>query len=348
MKQRQLTNEELCFLCRELGNLFSAGIGAGDSFALLAEDETDKRRRGLLEQLSRQADEGAPLHQIFRESGVFPHDVCALVEVGERVGRTEETLRSLGNYYDARVRLLRQLKSSLLYPAVLLAVMLVVVLVLLIWVLPVFNDVYGRLGSRLTGIAGGLLAFGAALRRCLPLLCILLAVVVIAAIVIAASPTLREKLLTLYRRTQGDRGITRRLNTARFIQALAMGIHCGMTDAEAAALAARLSEGAPAFSARCQQCIALLDEGRGLSEALRESGLLSTSESRLLETGIRSGRSGETMDQLALRLSEESEEALASAAGRVEPALVALMSILVGLILLSVMLPLLQIMTAIG
>ena len=187
-----------------------------------------------------------------------------------------------------------------------------------------------------------------ALRRLLPFLCILLAVVVIAAIVIAASPALREKLLTLYRRTQGDKGITRRLNTARFIQALAMGIHCGMTDAEAAALAARLSEGAPAFSARCQQCIALLDEGRGLSEALRESGLLSVSESRLLETGIRSGRSGETMDQLALRLSEESEEALASAAGRVEPALVALMSILVGLILLSVMLPLLQIMTAIG
>ena len=36
MKQRQLTNEELCFLCRELGNLFSAGIGAGDAFALLA------------------------------------------------------------------------------------------------------------------------------------------------------------------------------------------------------------------------------------------------------------------------------------------------------------------------
>ncbi|MBQ8899929.1 MAG: type II secretion system F family protein, partial [Akkermansia sp.] len=84
-------------------------------------------RRALLEQLSTAADDGAPLHQIFRESGVFPHYVCALVEVGERVGRTEETLRSLGNYYDARVRLLRQLKSSLLYPAVLLAVMLVVV-----------------------------------------------------------------------------------------------------------------------------------------------------------------------------------------------------------------------------
>ena len=70
MKQRQLTNEELSFLCRELANLFAAGIGAGDAFALLGEDEGDGRFRTLFRTLSQAADEGMPLHQAFATSGI--------------------------------------------------------------------------------------------------------------------------------------------------------------------------------------------------------------------------------------------------------------------------------------
>lgn len=348
MKQRQMTNDELGFLCRELSDLFRAGIGVGDAFALLAEDEGDSRRRELLLSLSRESDEGAPLHECLARSGAFPHYVCALTAVGEQVGKTEETLRALGEYYDSRARLLRQLKNTLLYPAVLLIVMLVVVLVLLIWVLPVFNEVYIRLGSRLDGVAGTLLSAGDLLRRALPWLGLVLALVVAAAIAVAAAPSLREKLLALWRRMQGDRGLSRKINTARFMQALAMARHCGMNEAESVLLARRLSEGTPAFDGRCQRCLDALDKGQSLSHALRQSGLLSVAESRLLETGIRSGSSEESLDRLAHRLSEESEESLAAVAGRIEPALVALMSVLVGLILLSVMLPLMQIMTAIG
>ena len=348
MKQRQLTNEELSFLCRELANLFAAGIGAGDAFALLGEDEGDGRFRALFRTLSQAADEGLPLHQAFAASGAFPHYVCALLTVGEQVGKTEETLRALGEYYAARASLLRQVKSALLYPAVLLAVMLVVVLVLLVWVLPVFNDVYGRLGSRLTGVAGGLLALGEGIRAILPALCVVLGVAVVIVALIAAVPALREKCFAFWRRIRGDRGITRRLNTARFVQALAMCMHSGFTDAEAITMAMQLSEGTPEFFKRCKRCLTAVEEGKGLSQGMRDSGLLSHGESRLLETGIRSGNAPETMTQLSARLSEESEAALAAAAGRIEPALVALMSVLVGLILLSVMLPLLQIMTAIG
>ena len=54
------------------------------------------------------------------------------------------------------------------------------------------------------------------------------------------------------------------------------------------------------------------------------------------------------MEQIAQQLSEESEMALEETVGRVEPTLVVITSVLVGLILLSVMLPLMHIMTAIG
>lgn len=348
MKQLRLNHEQVGTLCRALGHLYHAGIGAGDALALLAEDEASAREKGLLQSMSRQADEGVPMAQIFRDAGCFPAYVCNLLEVGERVGRSEDTLNALADYYEGRARMERRLKSALLYPSVLLVVLLAVVVILLVWVLPVFNDVYARLGSSLTGVAGGLLALGGALRKIMPLLCVLLALAVVFVIVMAASPAARDKLLYVWRKGRGDKGITRRINTARFAQALSMGMTSGLTDHEAVELAANLAEGSDVFQSRCTACLIKLDEGAGMSAALRETELLSKAECRLLEAGIKGGSGEQVMEQIALRALEESEQELESITGRVEPTVVVVMSVLVGAILLSVMLPLMHIMTAIG
>ena len=70
--------------------------------------------------------------------------------------------------------------------------------------------------------------------------------------------------------------------------------------------------------------------------------------SRLLALGLRSGTGDTVMEEIARRLTLESQEALEAKVARVEPALVLVTSVMVGVILLSVMLPLMHIMTAIG
>ena len=113
-------------------------------------------------------------------------------------------------------------------------------------------------------------------------------------------------------------------------------------------LAAGLMEDVPPAKARCLDCRARLDQGEPLSRAMKDSGLLPAGPCRLLELGQRSGTADSTMEKIAGDLAEESEAALENAVSRVEPALVLLCSLLVGLILLSVMLPLMHIMSAIG
>lgn len=104
----------------------------------------------------------------------------------------------------------------------------------------------------------------------------------------------------------------------------------------------------PAAQARCQDCRGKLDAGESISSAMRESGLLPAVQCRLLELGQRSGAGDSAMEKIARDLAEESEAALEDRISRVEPALVLVCSLLVGLILLSVMLPLMNIMAAIG
>lgn len=345
MKQIKLANEEIGSLCMSLSHLMHAGIGVGDALVLLSQDEQDADCKKLLEDMARQADEGSSLAAVFQQASCFPPYVCTLLQVGEQVGKTEETLDSLAHYYREQAQLNRQLKAALLYPAMLLGVLLVVMVILLIWVLPIFNQVYAQLGSQLTGIAGGLLAFGVVLRKLLPYLCGALAICLIA----GAIPPIRKAVLSFWRRHRSDRGVYGAINTARFVQVLSMAQSSGMTPQEAVSLAAVLSQGeAPAFHKRCDDCVALLNSGSTLAQALRESAFFAPADCRLLEAGVRSGRSESVLESIAEDLANKSQERLYGLMSKVEPAMVIVACALIGTVLLSVMLPLMHIMTSIG
>ena len=227
-----------------------------------------------------------------------------------------------------------------------LALMLVVIGVLLVKVLPIFDDVYASLGGRLTGVAAGLLTLGRWLEGAMPVLFAVLAAVAALVLLFTAVGPLRRGILSLWHRTRGDKGVSRKLNNARLAQALAMGMASGLPVDEAVELSANLMEGGA--KKRCESCRKRLEGGESLGDALKKSGLLPARQSRLLELGQRSGAGDASMEKIARDLSEEGEAALDALVGRVEPALVLVCSVLVGLILLSVMLPLMHIMSAIG
>ena len=117
---------------------------------------------------------------------------------------------------------------------------------------------------------------------------------------------------------------------------------------DAVEMAGEILKEIPDAAKRCADCREQLLQGADLAAALGENGLLSPSACRLLTLGMRSGTGDGIMETIAQRMQEEAQEALQTVVGKVEPALVLVTSGLVGVILLSVMLPLMNIMTAIG
>ena len=331
MKRYELSKIEIAQICQELAILLHAGVMLGDGLALLAQEEGGKTGE-LLSELGRSVDQGDTLASALRESKAFPNYVVGLVEVGERSGRTEQSLESLSRYYEQQDQMERQIKSALTYPAILLLLMLVVIVVLLTKVLPVFDEVYASLG----------------LDAAMPALCALMAVVVVLVLMFSLSNSFRDKVLTAWRQRYGDKGISRKINDARFAQALAMGLGSGLPLEEAVDLCGTLLQDVPAASRRCRECASRLAEGGELAETMKTMEMLPASSCRLLTLGVQSGNGDAVMEDIARRLSDEADQALESKVAQVEPTLVLGTSMLVGIILLSVMLPLMNIMTAIG
>ena len=343
---KKLSNDQVSTLCRELSYLMHAGMGNADALSLMSEE--DGPCRDLLKDMAREADEGTPLFETFQKSGVFPAYVSNLLMVGERSGKTEETLTALADNYEGQEKLNRQLRTSLLYPMILLLIMLVVIVVLLVYVLPIFDRVYAQFGVTLTGIAGGLLSFGQFLGKAMPVLCAILGIAIIAAILLTVSPKARESIASWWKKNHGDRGVMKQVNDARFSMALSMGLKSGMPIEQALFLAGQIQGDVPGAKERIEKCVSDLENGKDLARALEESELLPKTECRLLAAGIRSGVGDDAMDQITERMREKSELAISEKVSRVEPTLVILTSLLVGMILLAVMLPLMNIMSTIG
>ena len=348
MKQQILSHRDIAAVTAPLSLMLHAGIPVGDALTLLAEDEQNETLRALFTEMGQNADYGASIARVMEDTGRFPAYVTALLEVGERTGRTEEALNALSANYEQRERTERRIRSALTYPLILLVLMLVVIVVLLSQVLPVFEEVYASLGGQLTGVAGGLLVLGQWLDSAMPVLCVLLAAILGFAALFSLHGVFRAKILSLWHSKRGDKGIARKMNDARFAQALAMGLASGLPLEEAAELSASLLKDVPDAQKRFDNCRTLLESGTPLSQALHEADMLPRSACRLLEVSLRSGSGDATMSDIASSLAEEADLALEELVAKVEPSLVLITSLLVGAILLSVMLPLMNIMSAIG
>lgn len=342
-----LSYPDLARLCRGFAMLLHSGVGMADGAFLLSQEEQEPLAP-LLSSLGQTMDKGTPLSDALEQSGVFPEHLWSMIRVGESTGQLEQVLEGLADYYETRSAVKQQLRSAVAYPGTVLVLMLVVLGVLLVKVLPIFETVYASLGRSLTGAAASLLHTGRILKALLPVLFGLLGFLALCGLLLWFCPNLREKLARFWQRRYGDRGIARKFNNAHFAQALSLGLSAGLSTEEAVSLAETLLRTVPGAARRCANCIRSMDEGQEFIAALEETELLPPSQRRLLHLGLRSGNADQVMETVSRTMQKEAWDALEKSISSIEPTLVLVCSGLIGLILLSVLLPLADILSALG
>lgn len=348
MKKLKFTNSDTADLCRELQFLIHAGIGNSDALYNLMEDETRPEYKKVLEEMANNADNYMTVSEAFRASGCIDEYVCEMVSVGEQTGKMEDALRSVADWCDSRASLDRSLKSALIYPSVLFLIMLAVLAMLLIYVLPIFNDVYSQLGSNLTGLAGGLYNIGRAMKSAGPVLIAILIAVTGFLAAFSASTSFRERITNSLFLKKGNKGIGSKLAYAHFAGALSLGMFSGLGPEESVSGAIKVMGDIPGAKEKLGKCLDLFTNGKSFASALKEAGLLPASQCRMLEAGIKGGAGEVAIEQIAKRMEEEATAAIEDSVSRIEPVMVIIASVLIGIILVAVLMPLVNIMSAIG
>jgi len=161
-------------------------------------------------------------------------------------------------------------------------------------------------------------------------------------------PSIRRGLGRMFSNIWGSRGVFGKIASSRFVFAMTLGMASGLDTAESINIATAVSGGSRAVDIKHKKCVKLLDSGKTLSEALCGAGILSLQDGKMLSVGSVSGKADLAMSEIARRSDIDVRDSIDRIVGRIEPTLVILSSVIVGVILLSVMLPLMGIMTSIG
>ena len=348
MKRLSVPAQYLPVFCRELYQLVRSGIPIAEGLAMLREDETDRDTRSWLDALCRSTEEGTPLSAALRETEAFPAYMTDMVALAEETGRLEDTLLSLQRHYDRQLRMAADIRGAVTVPVTLFAVMVAVVVLLGTQVLPVIDRVFAQLGVRMGAVATGMMNAGAVLAKAGTGLAVVLVILAAAALVVALVPSLREKFVTGFRRSFGGRGILGQMAAARFASSMSMAVASGLSMEESVALSAKLCGGAREIDEKTERCRKEIEEGGSPADALADSGLFSGRDCRLLKLAEQTGSLPDTLEDLAQRQEEESLRRIDRTVGAIEPAIVVITSALAGVILLSVMLPLMGLLSTIG
>lgn len=329
--QKPLSHPELAEFCNQMSIMLHSGIPALEGIHLLLEDSQSKAELELLTKLKEELELHGCFYDAAASASVFPAYALHMIRLGEETGTLDQVMYGLFLHYTREANLSRMLRSSLVYPAMMLGMMALVVILLLTKVMPVFNQVFQQMGQTMTGFSAGLLEIGEMLSR-YSVLFILLAVLLIACLV------LLRKHLPFYRNIQ------EKMAACRFADGMSIALKSGMTPEQGLTLTEQLVENA-SYQARIADCKIKLMEGSDLASALQQSKLFTGSYARLASIAGKAGTLDEAMKQISSEYEYSVNEKINGLIAMLEPTLVIVLSLIVGAILFSVMLPLLGILS---
>lgn len=336
-KKRKITPEELSSFCAQIALMLDSGMTLYDGIEMLAAEEGQQTDPVYATILSGMQASGS-LYEALRQDDRWPQYMVQMVGIGEETGRLEDIMLSLSQYYEREGRIRTAATSAITYPLVLGAMLVVIILVLLWRVLPVFNRVLNSLGVGATESGSVLMNAGAVVGWVVLALIALVGVAALVCIILLHT-SCRDKVMHLIQTCFPPlKKINDKLSSARVASMLSLMLSSGFPMESALEMApyALMDKDA---AKRVEGIRLAMQEGATFTEALSASKLFEDFHNRMIRVGAASGHEPQVMAKIAALYEEQVEDGFSRLVAIIEPTLVALLSVVIGAILLSVMLP---------
>lgn len=343
-----LSEEQISVFCRSLAMMLRSGVTMQEAVELFVQDGDDASPllRSTAQQMEKALGEGQSFAQTARDTGAFPEYALGVFSMAELSGRLDEVLDRLADYYDRQHALNERLRSTLTYPVALLLMMCCVLSVLVFSVLPMFVRVYNSLTGSLAASSYAYVLAASLIGRVSLVLAVAVSAVLLVLAVMLHTQKGREKLNGPMERSRFTRKAARQLAVSQMADTVSTMLASGAEEDSALEQCIRQTSHTGLRTA-LQACRSDMQQGTGMAQAFLRHKVLPPLYARMLQGGSESGSLPAAMESVALRMGQEAENALCRLIDDIEPVLIGFLTVSVGFTLLSVMLPLLGILSAV-
>jgi general secretion pathway protein F len=338
-RRKTLGDAQILQFTQQLATLLAAGQPLDRALGILLDLPESADARKVIERIRESVRGGAPLSTALEQQhGLFSRLYVNLVRAGESGGGLDGALRRLADYLERSAELRSRIVNALIYPAILIVLVLGSVLFLLTAVVPQFQELFESLDVELAWYTSAVMATSAGIRQGWPLL--------LAAVLLLAwwlNGRLRDPAwrLRMDQRLLASRltgSLVARLDTARLARTVGTLVGNGVP------LMTALNLGRNVLSNRVlanalDVAAAEVKSGAGLGYALGRTKLYPRLAVQMIQVGEESGELDAMLLKVADTFDLETRNAIDRLLALLVPALTVLMTVVVGALILSVLLP---------
>jgi type IV pilus assembly protein PilC len=337
-RRRKVKQSTFLVFNQQLLTLLKAGLPVLSSLDLLIKRQRDAYFRGLLQNVRDRVKGGELLSEAFSAQNVFPKIYTTTLMAGEKSGNMDEVLARFINFQRMGLTFKKKLVVSLVYPALLITMVSGMFIFLMIYVVPQFAKLYEDLHAQLPAITLLMLDIGTHAQRYAP--AALVVIVVALALLLRWKATDRgaEKIDRTMLRLPVVGDILLKFQVATFSRMLSTLLTGGMP------LVTCLETAGASMSSRqilngVRDASVRVREGQTLASSLAEQKMFPDLSVEMIEVGESTGALPAMLNSVAEFYEEDVQTALGAAMALIEPVILIVMAVFVGLVLISLYLP---------
>ena len=340
---RTFRSQDLGLFTRRLGDLLEAGVPMQWAMEQLHRQTRDRRLRAMLGAVSQRVRGGDSLSVALDAQGTaFPRSLIGAVEAGETGGGLTSILHGLAALYEKEDDLQRTVRAALLYPALVLVVSVATLLIMFLHLLPQLSTLYDDMGQDLPGPTRALIAtstwFGS---HGLPAIGAGVALVLAGLVAHARSARLQRLVADGVLRTPVLGQVVRNREIVRFAHTLASLVGGGVPLVRGLWFASRSATN-PVVRDELRSFGQRVGEGASLSAALASSRLGDATLVMMVEVGEQMGSLPDALEKACRVYERELRDTMGTITTLLEPLLIVAIGLVVGFIVFSMMLPIME------
>jgi type IV pilus assembly protein PilC len=336
----RLKLKDLAVFARQFATMTASGMSLLRSLAILEEQTSSPKLKTAIGEIRTDVASGISLSaSMGKHDRVFPRLMIAMIRAGEAGGMIDRALEQIADSLEKDTALRGKIKSAMTYPAIVLSFTFVLIAAVLIFIVPIFENMFKNLGGQLPGITQFLVDASHNMWWIGPLIVIVgVSSTVFYKQQSRRSADFRLKVDKLKLRMPVFGSLFRKLAMSRFARNLGLLLNVGVPVMQALTVVGETT-GNEVINMAMKDVQSAVRDGNPMSSAMRHHTIFPAMVTQMIEVGEESGQISQMLDKVADFYDREVDSAAESLTASIEPIMVLVMGAVVGGMVICLYLP---------
>lgn len=337
--QPKVKEEDVIVFCRQFSTMIDAGLPIVQCLDILFSQEENPTFRKVLRSIKNSVESGQTLADALKQfPDQFDNLFVNMVAAGEAGGILDVILKRLSTYMEKAANLKRQVKGAMTYPIITLSVAGIVVIVILVFVIPVFQQMFADFGKELPAPTQVVIAMSDIVKSKIHYIIISIILFIVAYKRFYKTEKGRLFMDDLFLKLPIVGILLRKVAVSKFTRTMGTMLASGVSILDALDIVARTAGNKVVENAifKVRSDIA---EGRTMADPLAESGVFPSMVCQMISVGESTGALDAMLEKIADFYEEEVDSAVENLTSAIEPLMMVLMGGIIGGLVVSMYLP---------